>query len=163
MTSTTPKSAGIELYGKHTVILGGGGTSKTACAAAEAGGARKITIISRKGSVNYKNLHKTCADAEILINTTPVGMFPNMDASPLDLTPFKACEAVLDVIYNPGETKLTAQAKGLGMKGVTGLTMLVAQAKYACELFLETTLDDAVIPVITKEIADQMYGAEEQK
>jgi shikimate dehydrogenase len=79
-------------------------------------------------------------------------MFPHADASPLDLTPFHSCEAVLDVIYNPAETKLTAQARSLGMKAATGLTMLVAQAKYACELFLGEALPDSLITEIVEEL-----------
>ncbi|MEI3176577.1 MAG: shikimate dehydrogenase [Lachnospiraceae bacterium] len=160
------RESGVEVFGKKALVLGTGGASNAVLAVLKKLGADPVISVSRtgkNGAVTYEACVAEHSDASVIVNTTPVGMFPNMDASPLDLTPFKACEAVLDVIYNPGETKLTAQAKGLGMKGVTGLTMLVAQAKYACELFLETTLDDAVIPVITKEIADQMYGAEEQK
>jgi shikimate dehydrogenase len=72
-------------------------------------------------------------------------MYPNIDASPIDLTTFTQCEAVVDAIFNPLETKLTQQAKTLGMKGVTGLEMLVAQAKQAIEYFLETKLEDHII------------------
>ena len=141
-------AAGIELYGKHTVILGGGGTSKTACAAAEAGGARKITIISRKGSVNYKNLHKTCADAEILINTTPVGMYPDIQARPLDLSQMPALLGVVDVIYNPLRTRLVLDALQRGIPAAGGLPMLVAQAAYADAYFRGQKHSEAEIDAV---------------
>jgi shikimate dehydrogenase len=111
-----------------------------------------VSRTGKDGAVTYEECAALHRDASLIVNTTPVGMYPAVDASPLDLAPFSGCEAVLDVIYNPGETKLTAQAKALGMKGVTGLSMLVAQAKYACEFFLETTLPDDLIPRITEEI-----------
>lgn len=129
------RRAGIPLDKKHVVILGGGGTSKTARAAAEACGARKVTIVSRKGSVNYKNLQNTCADAEILINTTPVGMFPNITACPLDLAKLPALTGVIDVIYNPLRTRLVLEAEKRGIPCAGGLAMLVAQAAYADSYF----------------------------
>ena len=82
-------------------------------------------------------------------------MYPNTDASPIDLTKFKSCEAVLDVVYNPLVTKLTKEASDLGMQAVNGLEMLVAQAKYAVEYFLDTTIDDEVIDKIYKDIYNQ--------
>ena len=78
-----------------------------------------------------------------------------MEESPLDLTPFTRCEAVLDVIYNPAETRLAAQARRLGMKASTGLSMLVAQAKYACELFLGAPLADERIPAVMEELSHE--------
>ncbi len=156
----------VEIQGKKTLVLGTGGASLAVLAVLEKLGASPILSVSRSGkgnAVTYEECLERHTDAEVIVNTTPVGMFPAVDASPLDLTPFKNCKAVLDVIYNPGETKLTAQAKALGMKGVTGLSMLTAQAKAAFEFFLELPMDDSLIPVITKEIADQMYGTEEQK
>ena len=79
-------------------------------------------------------------------------MFPKTDASPVDLTKFPKCEAVLDVIYNPLTTKLVGQAKELGMIGVNGLEMLVAQAKYAVEIFLDTQIEDERIQEIYEEV-----------
>ena len=93
-------------------------------------------------------------DAEVIINTSPVGMFPKVDASPVDLTKFPKCEAVLDVVYNPLTTKFVAQAKELGMIGVNGLEMLVAQAKYAVEIFLGTEIDDARIQEIYEDVKE---------
>ena len=125
------RRAGISLDKKHVVVLGGGGTSKTARAAAAACGARKVTVVSRKGSVNYENLQNMCADAEILINTTPVGMFPNLTACPLDLSKLPALTGVIDVIYNPLRTRLVLEAEKRGIPCAGGLAMLVAQAAYA--------------------------------
>lgn len=147
--------ADVHAAGKKVLVLGTGGASAAILAVLKKQGAACVLSVSRTGkgdAVTYEECMAHHTDAELIVNTTPVGMYPAVDASPLDLTPFGACKAVLDVIYNPGETKLTAQAKALGMKGVTGLSMLVAQAKYACEFFLETSLPDDVIPRITGEL-----------
>lgn len=149
------REAGINAAGKKVLVLGTGGASAAVLAVLRRQGAARVISVSRTGkdgAVTYEECAALHRDAALIVNTTPVGMYPAVDASPLDLAPFSGCEAVLDVIYNPGETKLTAQAKALGMKGVTGLSMLVAQAKYACEFFLETTLPDDLIPRITEEI-----------
>ncbi len=149
------REAGINAAGKKVLVLGTGGASAAVLAVLRRQGAARVISVSRTGkdgAVTYEECAALHRDASLIVNTTPVGMYPAVDASPLDLVPFSGCEAVLDVIYNPGETKLTAQAKALGMKGVTGLSMLVAQAKYACEFFLETTLPDDLIPRITEEI-----------
>ena len=160
------RESGVRVSGKKALVLGTGGAAAAVLAVLKKTGAGTIVSVSRTGkdgAVTYEDAARLHADAGLIVNTTPVGMYPNVDASPLELSPFKSCEAVLDVIYNPGETRLTAQAKALGMKGVTGLSMLVAQAKYACEFFLETELDDAVIPKITEEIAASMYHGRELK
>ena len=149
------REAGINAAGKKVLVLGTGGASAAVLAVLRRQGAARVISVSRTGkdgAVTYEECAALHRDAALIVNTTPVGMYPAVDASPLDLAPFSGCEAVLDVIYNPGETKLTAQAKALAMKGVTGLSMLVAQAKSACEFFLETTLPDDLIPRITEEI-----------
>ncbi len=158
------RSCSVSVAGRKVLVLGTGGASAAVLAVLKEMGAGEILTVSRTGkdgAVTYEECARLHTDGEIIVNTTPVGMYPHVDASPLDLTPFRNCQAVLDIIYNPGETKLTAQAKALGMKTATGLSMLVAQAKYACEFFLETSIDDGVIPVITRQIADTMYGREE--
>lgn len=150
----------IDVTGKKALVLGTGGASAAILAVLGKLGADPIISVSRSGkgsAVTYEDCLSLHTDAQIIVNTTPVGMFPNVDASPLDLSSFRECQAVLDVIYNPGETKLTAQAKALGIQGITGLSMLVAQAKYACEYFLESKIDDTVIAAITEEIAAKMY------
>lgn len=129
----------LSLKGKKTVILGTGGTSKTAFAVAESMGASPILVVSRTkkdGVIDYEELYKEHLDAEIIINTTPVGMYPNNDTSPIDVTLFKNVEGVIDAIYNPIRTNLVLDALSIGAKAEGGLYMLVAQAVYASEIFL---------------------------
>ncbi len=125
---------GITFKDKKVVVLGSGGTSLTACAVARDLGASSVTVISRSGENNYENLHLH-ADADILVNTTPVGMFPHNGASPVDLSIFKRLSGVLDVVYNPLHTKLIMQAEEKKIPAVGGLYMLVAQAAVSCGLF----------------------------
>ncbi|WP_369282847.1 shikimate kinase [Oscillibacter sp. GMB15532] len=134
--------AGVELKGRKVVILGGGGTSLTAQAAARAAGAREIAVITRSGPSNYETLSHH-ADGEIVINTTPVGMYPNTGAAPVNLERFSACQGVLDVVYNPRRTALLLQAEALGLPCSDGLPMLVAQAIAAEELFFNQRIDPA--------------------
>jgi len=144
---------------KKCLILGSGGTSKTARAVLESLGAEKIITVSRHPeghSVSYEECYKNHRDAGIIVNTTPVGMYPNVNASPLDLTPFKSCVAVVDVIFNPIKTVLAKEAEGLGIKAVTGLAMLVAQAKQAEEIFRGIKLDDGIIEIITHELMERL-------
>ena len=155
------KSNGINPEGMKTLCLGSGGAAQAIITALKLLGAREVLVVSRSGNdntISYEECIKNHTDADIIVNTTPVGMYPDVDASPLDLTPFTSCKAVLDIIYNPETTKLTAQARELGMKGITGLSMLTAQAKYACELFLGKKIDDSVLPGLTGEIAAEVYG-----
>lgn len=134
--------AGISFAGKKAVILGSGGASLTAQACAKAMGAREVAVISRSGPDNYGNLDRH-ADADIVVNTTPVGMFPNTGVSPVDLTAFPKCTGVLDVVYNPRRTALLLQAEELGIPCSDGLPMLVAQAKAAEEHFFEKAIPDS--------------------
>ena len=135
------RRAGIGFAGKKVVVLGSGGASLTAQAAARREGAREITVISRSGPDNYGNLDRH-ADAEIVVNTTPVGMYPGNGAAPVDLSAFPRCEGVLDVIYNPRRTALLLQAEALGIPCCDGLPMLVAQAKTAEERFFGKPISD---------------------
>ena len=134
--------AGIGLSGKKVLILGSGGTSKTAHAVAEDLGAREIFVISRSGEHNYQNLSRH-ADAQVIINTTPVGMFPHNGQAPLSLAQFPELGGVVDVVYNPLKTALLLEAEALGIPHTNGLPMLVAQAKAACEVFLQKSIPDA--------------------
>ena len=136
------RSAGIELEGKYVLILGTGGTAHTANYIAHKHGASKVIHVSRTGSVHYQNVYDECADAEILINTTPVGMYPDLDGQAVDLERFGKLEAVIDVVYNPLRTALTQQARRLGIPHVNGLAMLVEQAKAAEELFFARTITE---------------------
>lgn len=153
------QQTGVSVAGKKALVLGTGGGSLAILAALRMAGAGPILSVSRTGkgdAITYEECARLHTDAQIIVNTTPAGMYPNVDASPMDLTPFTACEAVLDIVYNPSETKLTAQAKSLGMKAATGLSMLVAQAKYACDLFTGQTLDDTLIDTITEELQHEL-------
>lgn len=132
----------INLHQKKVLILGSGGTSRTAIAAAQLCGSREIVVISRNGDNNYTNLHRH-ADADCIINTTPVGMFPDCRQSPIDLTQFSHLSGVLDVVYHPLRTALFLQAEQLGIPCACGLSMLTAQAKRATELFTGTIISDA--------------------
>ena len=136
------RRAGISLAGRKVLVLGSGGASRTAVAVCRAAGAREVIVISRSGEHNYENLSRH-ADAEIIVNTTPVGMYPKTGESPVDLTGFPACQGVLDVVYNPRRTALLLQAEELGIPCSDGLPMLVAQAKAAEEHFFERSIPDS--------------------
>ena len=127
------KESGADIKDKDVVILGTGGTAKTAyCVASDMGAKTVRTVTSAKlRAGDVEKYH----DAQIVINATPVGMYPDTLVAPVNIADFKKCEAVLDVIYNPSRTKLIMDAQRLGIKAVNGLGMLVAQAKRACELF----------------------------
>lgn len=136
------RRANITLAGKKVVILGSGGASLTAQAAARREGAREVVVISRSGPDNYENLPERHKDAQTLVNTTPVGMWPDMAGSPADLSSLPRLEAAADVIYNPGRTDLLLQAESLGLARAGGLPMLVQQAKRAEELFFGRSVPD---------------------
>ena len=141
---------GVSLKGKTVLILGSGGTSLTALGVCEAMGAKEAIRVSRSEKetcITYADLPEY-SHAEIIINTTPAGMYPNTDKSPLDLSIFKKLEAVFDVIYNPLRTKLVLQAQDMGIKAEGGLYMLVAQAVYASEYFLDKKYDKSLIDKI---------------
>ena len=149
------RRAGISLSGEKVVILGSGGASLTAQAAARREGAREVVVISRSGENNYENLSRH-ADAGIVVNTTPVGMFPGNGAAPVDLTAFPQCRGVLDVVYNPRRTALLLQARELGIPCCDGLPMLVAQAKAAEERFFETAIPDGENERILRQLRREM-------
>ena len=127
------RQSGVEAAGKKALVLGSGGASVTAQAVLRTLGAQ-VVVISRSGEDNYENLSRH-ADAAIVVNTTPVGMYPHNGESPVDLTAFPACQAVYDIVYNPERTALMLQAEALGIPAFGGLHMLVAQAKAASELW----------------------------
>lgn len=143
---------GVSLEGKKVVVLGSGGASQTAITVAADMGARAVVVISRSGEDNYENLDRH-ADAEILINATPVGMYPKNGVSPVSLDAFPKLEAVFDMIYNPARTALLLEAEARGIPHRNGLLMLVSQARRAAELFLDTKIDDLEVKRITESIA----------
>ena len=150
------KKNGVDMTGKKVVVLGNGGASQAVQAAVRKMAASEMIVVGHRtmkdGVITYRECFEKHGDADIVVNTSPVGMFPNIDASPVDLTHFPQCTAVLDIIANPLTTKLTAQAGELGMIGVTGLEMLVAQAKYAVEIFLDIEISDDRIDEIYREL-----------
>ena len=147
--------AGITLEGKNVLIAGSGGTSNTARAVAQSLGAKSIKVLSRSGEINYENYKETAADTQVVINTTPVGMYPENYTCKIDLSAFKELSGVADAVYNPALTTLLYQAKMLGVPYSNGLPMLVAQAKYAMELFLDIKVSDEVIEPIINTLSKQ--------
>lgn len=149
------RKSGIEIKGKKVLILGTGGASLTARTVSADMGAESITYVSRSGEVNYENVYQKCPDAEVVINCTPVGMYPKNLVSPISLERLPRVEGVADMIYNPAKTKLLLDAERLNIKHINGLSMLVAQAKKACELFLGESIDDTEIDRITSLIENE--------
>lgn len=149
------RKSGIQVQGKKALVLGSGGASVTVVAVLKALGAASVIVISRGGEDNYDNLSKH-ADAQIIANTTPVGMYPNNGQAAVDLALFPQCEGVLDVVYNPARTALLLQAEKLCIPCAGGLYMLVAQAKRSSELFTGSSIPDSEIGRIEKVLSGQM-------
>ena len=149
------RKSGCEVSGKKAIILGSGGASLTVYDVLRSMGAGEIRVISRKGDDNYENIERHY-DADIIVNATPVGMYPNNGESLVDLSKFKDCKCVLDIVYNPSKTALLLQAEKLNIPYENGLTMLVAQAKRASELFTGTDIPDSVIDDITVSLSAAM-------
>lgn len=147
--------SGIEIRNKKVLVLGSGGASLTVIAVLSDMGAKEIITVSRTGENNYENISRH-ADADVIVNTTPVGMYPNNCASPVDLSIFKKLSGVLDLIYNPAVTKLLYDAKRLGIPCINGLSMLSAQAKRACEFFLSTEIEKDPTPEIVRNIEQKL-------
>ncbi len=148
------ESCGCSVKGEKVLVLGSGGASLAVCAALEDMQAAQIVVISRSGENNYDNLrlHK---DAAVIVNTTPVGMYPNVAASPVDLDAFPFCRAVFDIVYNPARTELIMQAESKGLICRSGLSMLVAQAHRASELFTGREIPKERIEEITRILENQ--------
>lgn len=149
------KRQGIEIKNKIVLVLGSGGTSKTAVAVANILGARRVIRVSRTAKedcITYEEACKNFADAEVIINTTPCGMYPNIIGEPINLDGFPKIEAVVDAIYNPLSSNLVIKAKDKGINATGGLYMLVAQAAVAAELFIDTTVSEEKIYDVYKKI-----------
>lgn len=149
------KLNGIEIGGKTVLVLGSGGTSKTAVAVAKNLGARQVVRVSRTAKedcITYEDMYERFSYAEIIINTTPCGMYPNIIGEPIDINEFKNCEAVVDAIYNPLRSNLVIKAKEKGINATGGLYMLVAQAAAAAELFIDATVSEEKIYDVYKRI-----------
>lgn len=148
------RRSGVPVAGRKVLVLGSGGASNTCVKVLEDLGSQ-VVVISRQGENNYHNLHLH-ADAAVIVNTTPVGMYPNTGAAPLELGQFPRLEGVLDVIYNPARTKLLLEAEAMGLPNVNGLWMLVAQAKESAEYFTGKKIEDGVIEKIYNVLSAQM-------
>lgn len=152
------KRNNINLNGKKVAILGTGGTSKTAFAVAKSLGAERIIKISRKksdGTVTYQELYDKYSDTQIIINTTPVGMFPDILASPVNPEKLPNLLGAVDAVYNPLETKLVTDAKKVGASAESGLYMLVAQAIRAYEIFMDKTAEPSLLDKIFNDVKAQ--------
>lgn len=150
--------AGIELQNKKVAVLGTGGTSKTARAVANSLSAREIVTVSRTKStdtVTYEELYKNHQDLDVIINTTPLGMFPNNFTKPVDITNFPKLSGVIDAVYNPLKTALILDAQKHGIKAEGGLYMLVAQAVLASEIFLDKKYDKEKLDEVFEKIERQ--------
>ena len=152
----TMKKVGLDVTGKKVLVLGSGGASATAVAVLKELGACVITV-SRTGENNYTNLEKH-ADAALIVNATPVGMYPDTGAAPVALDPFPKLEGVIDVIYNPARTALLLEAEKRGIVAENGLWMLVAQAKESAEWFTGKKISDDIIPYIYKQLCSRMLN-----
>jgi len=142
---------GIDVRNKKVLVLGKGGASKAVIAVLEEMGAKEIRTVYYKENpetITYEECYQNHADAEIIVNTTPVGMYPKADECPIELSRFPRLCGVADVVYNPLRTQLIIEAEKRNIPGAGGLEMLVAQAKYAAEIFLDTKIDDCRIDEI---------------
>lgn len=149
------KKNNITVKNKKVVILGSGGTSKTAFAVSQALGAKEIIRVSRTGnekSITYDELYKFHTDADILINTTPVGMFPEIYASPVEIEKFNNLCGVIDAVYNPLKTELVLKAKEKNIPADGGLYMLTAQAVKAYELFMDKKAEETLTDNIFEKV-----------
>ena len=149
------RRTGVDMAGKKVVILGSGGTGRTARAAAGELGAAEIVTVSRGGEDNYETLFRH-ADAQVLLNTTPVGMYPNCGVSPVSLDAFPHLEGVLDVVYNPLRTALLLEARERGLPCSCGLPMLVAQAWRAEELFTGSAIPAETVEAVLAGLTAQL-------
>lgn len=141
----------VSLSGKKVIVLGSGGAGKTARYAAQKQGASEVITVSRTGSENYENIYRH-KDADVLINATPVGMFPGNGSAPIDVSSFENLEFVFDMIYNPRKTRLLSDAERNGIKCSDGLYMLVAQAVRSAELFGGVKPDTDITGMLYREI-----------
>ncbi|WP_394267020.1 shikimate kinase [Anaerotignum sp.] len=146
----------IQIAGKKVLVLGRGGASKAVLAVLEDMGAAEVLTVYYKhaaDAITYETCYTLHTDAQVIINTTPVGMYPKAGQTSIDLSHFSKLEAVADIVYNPLRTRLVLEAKEKGCKAIGGLEMLVGQAKYAVEIFLDKPLPEDSIAAVYKELS----------
>lgn len=144
-----------ETRGKTVLILGSGGTSKTAHAVCSSLDPREIVTVgrvARDGVIDYESAYRDFSHADLIINTTPLGTYPDQDACPIDLSSFDRLSGVVDVVYNPLRTELVVSAKERGIAAEGGLYMLVSQAVHACEIFTETVIAPERVSAVFSDI-----------
>lgn len=149
------KAHNVHMEGKEVLIIGNGGACAAVKAVCKHENAKDIVIVSRsanRGAIGYDEMYTSHLDADIVVNTSPVGMFPNIVNAPIDVSWFHKLECVLDVVYNPILTRLCFEAQEADIKRVIGLEMLIAQAKYTFEIFKNMSFDDSIIDEIKKEM-----------
>ena len=150
--------AGVSVAGKKVLILGTGGTSKTLRTVVSDMGAKEICIVSRhpkENEISYEAALTRQTDAQVIVNTTPVGMYPNNDAVPISLEGFADLSGVIDVVYNPLRTRLVLEAQKRNVPAEGGLYMLSAQAVYASALFTGADLSEAMIEEAYRAVLNQ--------
>ena len=149
------KKHNVHMKGKKVLGIGNGGASaaiQAVCKHEEAGNIVVVDIVSGNGAISYDEMFSHHLDAEIIVNTSPIGMYPRIGNAPIDISMFHKCEAVLDVIYNPILTRLCFEAQEMDIKRVNGLEMLIGQAKQSVEFFLDKKIDDQIIDDIYKDM-----------
>ena len=149
------KAHNVHMEGKKVLIIGNGGACAAVKAVCKHENAKDIVIVSRsanRGAIGYDEMYTSHLDADIVVNTSPVGMFPNIANAPIDVSWFHKLDCVLDVVYNPILTRLCFEAQEADIKRVIGLEMLIAQAKYTFEIFENMSFDDSIIDEIKKEM-----------
>ena len=155
------KAHGVDFAGKTVLVLGTGGTHATVSAVCRDGGAKEILTASRTGKGGALTYEQAAArsDVQIVVNTTPCGMYPQTGQCLLDIAALPQLQAVLDVVYNPFSTELVLRAKDRGLVAAGGFEMLVAQAVYAAEYFTGRTLDcETLIPKISRELQKELQN-----
>ena len=149
------KKHNVHMEGKKVLIIGNGGASAAIQAVVrheKAGQLVIVDVVTGNGAISYDEMFSSHLDAEIIINTSPIGMYPRIGNAPIDISMFHKCEAVMDVIYNPILTRLCFEAQEMDIKRVNGLEMLIAQAKQSVEFFLDKKIDDQIIDDIYQDM-----------
>lgn len=152
------KKHNVQMQGKKVLVIGNGGASAAIQAVVNHEQAKEmiiVDIVAGNGAISYDECFAKHLDAEIIINTSPIGMYPKIGNAPIDITMFPNCKSVMDVIYNPILTRLCFEAQEEGIQRVMGLEMLIAQAKQSVEHFLDKTVNDDVIDTIFQDMLKQ--------